>query len=47
MPRFSGAFRSMQQPRVMQRLKVEGGGGALGLGRRKEEEEAKRHVRGK
>ena len=44
---FSGTFRSMQQPRVMQRFKVEGGDGDLGLGRRKDEEEAKKHGRGR
>ena len=47
MPRFSGTFKSMQRPGVMQCLKVEGGGGALGLRRRKEEEEAKKHGRGR
>ena len=42
MLRFSSTFRSMQRPVVMQSLKVEGGGGALGLERRKEEEEARK-----
>ena len=42
MPRFSGTFKSMQRPGVMQCLKVEGGGGASGLERREEEEEARK-----
>ena len=46
-PRFSSALRSMQRPRVVQRLKVEGGGGAPRLGHRKDEEEMKRHEGGK
>ena len=45
MPQFSGTFRSMQRPGMMQCLKVEGGGGALGLERREEEEEARKGKR--
>ena len=33
-------FRLMQRPVTMQSLKVEGGGGDVGLGSREEEEEA-------
>ena len=32
----------MQRPVAMQSLKVEGGGGAVGLGRREEEDEAQK-----
>ena len=46
-PKVSGTTRLMQRPLLMQRSKVEGGGGASGLERREDEEEAKRHVRGK
>ena len=42
MLQFSGTIRLMQRPVAMQSLKVEGGGGAVGLGRRKEEEEARK-----
>ena len=40
MLQFSGTIRLMQRPVAMQSLKVEGGGGAIGLGSREEEEEA-------
>ena len=42
MLQFSGTIRLMQRPMAMQSLKVEGGGGAVGLGRREEEEEAQK-----
>ena len=35
----------MQRPEMMQRLKVDGGGGAVGLERREEEEEARKGKR--
>ena len=47
MPRISDTFRSMQQPRMMQSLKVEGGSGAWVLRSREEEEETRRHGREK
>ena len=43
----SGALRSMQRPRMVQRLKVDGGGGASELGRREVDDETKRHRGGK
>ena len=42
-----GAFRSMQRPRMVQRLKVDGGGGASRLGRREVDDETNRHEGGK
>ena len=42
MLQFSGTIRLMQRPVTMQSLKVEGGGGAVGLGSREEEEESRK-----
>ena len=40
--RSSGTFRSMQRPRLVQQSKVDGGRGRR-VGRREDEDEAKRH----
>ena len=42
MLQFSGTIRLMQRPVAMQSLKVESGGGAVWLGSREEEEEARK-----
>ena len=41
--RSSGTFRSMQQPRLVQQSKVDGGGRGRRFGRREDDDEAKRH----
>ena len=41
--RTSGAFRSMQRPRLEQQSKVDGGGRGRRVGRREVHDEAKRH----
>ena len=43
----SGTTRLMQRPLLMQRSKVEGGGGASELGHREEEEEVQKGKKGK
>ena len=45
--RSSGTFRSMQRPRLVQQSKVDGGGRGRRVGRREDEDEAKRHEGGK
>ena len=41
--RSSGTFRSMQRPRLVQQSKVDGGGRGRRVGRREDDDEAKRH----
>ena len=41
--RSSGTFRSMLRPRLVQQSKVDGGGRGRRVGRREEEDNAKRH----
>ena len=42
-PLFSDTIRLMQRPRLVQQPKVDGGGRGRRVGRRKDEDEAKRH----